>query len=111
MLKTNNYCKYNPIVLGCVSQTTVPPPVDCTPGSLTGTLQLNSPQFATLCQIKGNLTAQNLTTPLLKLVGYTADQICDGDCRCVMGATAAGGRCAARSDGGVYCKCDYSTTG
>jgi len=73
----------------------------------------NSPQFALLC----NVTNPDLPAPLtllnqmgiVSLAAYSPNQICDLDCRCIMGATARGGRCGRRaSDNQIYCLCDYN---
>jgi len=72
-------------------------------------LPTGSPQFALLCQIEGALNASSGVSG--DFIGLNASQVCDGDCRCVMGATGRGGRCGQRPrDGATYCICDYGTT-
>jgi len=79
------------------AQTTSPPPLpDCS--SIT-----TSPQWAILCRL-----AQGVDTPVLQLGGLTANFACDQDCRCIMGATARGGKCGMpQGQSEAYCMCDY----
>ena len=76
---------------------------------------VNSPQFATLCNLTNVSAVLNTISGLSMsgippgLQGFSANQICDGDCRCVMGATKRGGMCG-QSGGKAYCQCDYATT-
>jgi len=68
---------------------------------------LNSPQFAVLCRV-ADVTAKLDST--YNLPGYTANSVCNADCRCVMGAQ--GGSCGTpavqpNNAALAYCICNY----